>query len=100
LGDGMRKFSCIFWNLRGTTAAERRGLYLFTGASTLIWPLAGLGSAEQSLVAAVLVAVSIISKDFYFSRAAAVICPHIDMFNKSICTSEVSYGYFTYTFEL
>jgi hypothetical protein len=97
-----RAFSGIY---EGSTAAERRGLYLFTGALTLIWPLAGLGTAEQSLGAAVLVAISIISKDFFFSRAAGlkryVICPYIDMFNhKSTCTSDVSYGYFTDTFEL
>ena len=97
-----RAFSGIY---EGSTAAERRGLYFFTGALTLIWPLAGLGTAEQSLGAAVLVAISIISKDFFFSRAAGlkryVICPYIDMFNhQSTCTSDVSYGYFTDTFEL
>ena len=97
-----RAFSGIY---EGSSAQERRGLYLFTGALTLIWPLAGLGTAEQSLGAAVLVAISIISKDFFFSRAAGlkryVICPYIDMFNhKSTCTSDVSYGYFSDTFEL
>ena len=97
-----RAFSGIY---EGSTAAERRGLYLFTGALTLLWPLAGLGTAEQSLGAAVLVAISIISKDFFFSRAAGlkryVICPYIDMFNhQSTCTSDVSYGYFSDTFEL
>ena len=97
-----RAFSGIY---EGSTASERRGLYLFTGALTLIWPLAGLGTAEQSLGAAVLVAISIITKDFFFSRAAGlkryVICPYIDMFNhQSTCTSDVSYGYFTDTFEL
>ena len=97
-----RAFSGIY---EGSSASERRGLYLFTGALTLLWPLAGLGTAEQSLGAAVLVAISIISKDFFFSRAAGlkryVICPYIDMFNhQSTCTSDVSYGYFSDTFEL
>jgi hypothetical protein len=67
--------------------------------------LAGLGTTEQSLGAALLVAISIITKDFFFSRAAGlkryVICPYIDMFNhKSTCTSDVSYGYFSDSFEL
>eukprot|EP00596_Hydrurales_sp_CCMP1899_P009992 CAMPEP_0119043348 /NCGR_PEP_ID=MMETSP1177-20130426/21100_1 /TAXON_ID=2985 /ORGANISM="Ochromonas sp, Strain CCMP1899" /LENGTH=613 /DNA_ID=CAMNT_0007011263 /DNA_START=127 /DNA_END=1965 /DNA_ORIENTATION=- len=97
-----RAFSGVY---EGSTAGERRALFLFTGALTLIWPLAGLGTTEQSLGAAFLVAVSIITKDFFFSRAAGlkryVICPYIDMFNhKSTCNSDVSYGYFSDSFEL
>jgi hypothetical protein len=80
-----RAFSGIY---EGSSAAERRSLFLFTGLLTLIWPLIGLGSAEQSISAAFAVGISIITKDFFFSQAAGlkryVICPYIDMFNRKL----------------
>jgi hypothetical protein len=89
----------------GSSASERRSLLLFTGALTLFWPLLGFGTSEQSIGAAVIVGISIITKDVLFSRLAGlkryVICPYIDMFNhKSTCISDVSYGYFSDSFEL
>jgi histone-lysine N-methyltransferase SETD3 len=70
-----------------------------------LWPLLGFGTSEQALSAAVAVGISIVSKDIFFSRAAGlkryVVCPYIDMFNhKSTCISDVSYGYFSNSFEL
>ena len=80
-----RAFSGIY---EGSSAAERRSLFLFTGALTLVWPLLGLGSAEQSLAAAFAVGISIVTKDFFFAQAAGlkryVICPYIDMFNRKL----------------
>lgn len=78
-----RAFSGVY---EGSSAAERRSLFLFTGLLTLIWPLLELGSAEQSIAAAFAVGISIVTKDFFFSQAAGlkryVICPFIDMFNR------------------
>lgn len=92
----------------GSSADQRQQLLLFTGALTLIWPLAGLGTWEQSLSAAVAVALSIFLRDLLTSSSLGnsklkryVICPFIDMFNhRSGCVSDVSYNYFANQFEL
>lgn len=92
----------------GSSADQRQQLLLFTGALTLIWPLAGLGTWEQSLSAAVAVALSIFLRDLLTSSSLSnsklkryVICPFIDMFNhRSGCVSDVSYNYFANQFEL
>jgi hypothetical protein len=79
-----RAFSGIY---EGSTASERRALLLFTGLLTVAWPLLGLGSPEQTLLAAAFVGVSVVTKDFFFSQAAGlkryVVCPYIDMFNRT-----------------
>ncbi len=92
----------------GSSADQRQQLLLFTGALTLVWPLAGLGTWEQSLSAAIAVALSIFLRDLLTSSSISnsklkryVICPFIDMFNhRSGCVSDVSYNYFANQFEL
>ena len=92
----------------GSSADQRQQLLFFTGALTLVWPLAGLGTWEQSLSAAIAVALSIFMRDLLTSSSISkaelkryVICPFIDMFNhRSGCTSDVSYNYFRNQFEL
>jgi hypothetical protein len=92
----------------GTSADQRQQLLLFTGALTLVWPLAGLGTWEQSLSAAIAVALSIFLRDLLTSSGVSnaalkryVVCPFIDMFNhRSGCISDVSYNYFANQFEL
>ena len=89
-----RAFSGIY---EGSSATERRALLLFTGLLTVVWPLLGLGTPEQTLAAAAFVGVSIVTKDFFFSQAAGlkryVVCPYIDMFNR---TSVISFPVVVY----
>ena len=92
----------------GSSADQRQQLLLFTGALTIVWPLAHLGTWEQSLTAAMAVGFSIVVRDVLSSSSLSksnlkryVICPYIDMFNhKSSCASDVSYNYFSNRFEL
>jgi hypothetical protein len=92
----------------GSTADQRQQLLLFTGALTLIFPLAGFSTWEQSLTAAVAVGFSIVIRDVLSSSSISsanlkryVICPYIDMFNhNSKCQSDVSYNYFSNQFEV
>jgi len=97
-----RAFSGIY---EGSTSTERRNLLLFTGLLTILWPLVGFGTYEQSLNAAVAVGVSIVLRDIFLSKSANlkryVVCPMIDMFNhKSTSTAEVSFNYFSGKFEV
>lgn len=89
----------------GSSASERRSLFLFTGLLTLIWPVLHLGSPEQAISAAVSVGVSIVVRDFFLSKVLNlkryVFCPFIDMFNhNSNSRSDVSYNYFQNHFEV
>ena len=97
-----RAFSGVY---EGSTSEERQRLLIFTGILTLVWPLAGFGSWEQSLNAAIAVGVSILLRDFFFSKGAQlkryVVCPVVDMFNhKSTSTAEASFNYFSGKFEV
>lgn len=118
--DSGIKYNDVLWALQtvnsrafsgayeGSSADQRQQLLLFTGALTLVWPLAGLGTWEQSLSAAIAVALSIFLRDVLTSSSISnaalkryVICPFIDMFNhRSGCVSDVSYNYFANQFEL
>jgi len=89
----------------GSDAGQRQGLFLFTGLLTLLWPILGFGTTEQSLSAAVAVGLSILIRDVFFSRVSGlkryVVCPYVDFFNhKSSAKSDVSYNYFSNQFEL
>jgi hypothetical protein len=100
-----RAFSGVY---EGSSPEQRQQLLLFTGILTLVWPLAGLGTWEQSLSTAIAVALSIFLRDVLTSSNIAnsklkryVVCPFIDMFNhRSGCVSDVSYNYFANQFEL
>ena len=97
-----RAFSGVY---EGSSATQRQALLLFTGLLTLVWPLAGFGTPEQALSAAVAVGISILLRDVFFSKVSGlkryVVCPYIDMFNhKSTANSDVSYNYFSNTFEV
>jgi len=78
---------------------------VFTGLLTIIWPLVGLGTVEQSFEAAVLVGASVLVRDFYLSKFGKlkryVLCPVVDMFNhRSSSTADASVNYFTGNFEV
>lgn len=97
-----RAFSGAF---EGSDAGQRQALFLFTGLLTLLWPILGFGTTEQSISAAIAVGLSIIIRDVFFSRVSGlkryVVCPYIDFFNhKSNVASDVSYNYFSNQFEL
>ena len=97
-----RAFSGAF---EGSDAGQRQALFLFTGLLTLLWPILGFGTTEQSISAAIAVGLSIIIRDVFFSRVSGlkryVVCPYIDFFNhKSNVQSDVSYNYFSNQFEL
>lgn len=97
-----RSFSGVF---EGSSASDRRSLYLFTGALTLLWPALHLGSVEQSVSAAITVGFSIFIRDLFLSKALDlkryVLCPYIDMINhKSSSKTDVSYNYFLDQFEV
>lgn len=97
-----RAFSGPF---EGSTAAERRALLAFTSLLAVLWPLAGLGTVEQSVTVSFVVVLSILLRDVISLRVSSlkryVVCPFVDMFNhKSSCTSDASYNYFTGQFQL
>ena len=97
-----RAFSGIY---EGSNASQRQQLLLFTAGLTIVWPLLGFGTVEQSLSAAFAVALSLIVRDVFFSKVSGlkryVMCPYIDMFNhKSTVASDVSYNYFSNQFEV
>jgi hypothetical protein len=56
----------------GSTAQDRRALVSFTGLLTLIWPLAGLGTYEQSISAAFIVVLSIFLRDIISLRVSSL----------------------------
>jgi hypothetical protein len=89
----------------GSSAKERRSLFLFTGLLTLFWPIFHLGTYEQSFGAAISVGLSILLRDLFVSKALNfkryVMCPYIDMINhNSYAASDVSYNYFQDTFDV
>ena len=97
-----RAFSGIY---EGSNASQRQQLLIFTAGLTVVWPLLGFGTVEQSLSAAFAVALSLIVRDVFFSKVSGlkryVMCPYIDMFNhKSTVASDVSYNYFNNQFEV
>eukprot|EP01038_Epipyxis_sp_PR26KG_P012355 gene12355-16569_t len=89
----------------GSSSQERSSLLIFTGILSLAWPLLHLGTFEQSLSASLVVGLSIFARDVLLSKVGGlkryVMCPIIDMFNhNSAKSSDVSYNYFSNTFEL
>jgi len=97
-----RAFSGVY---EGSEANDRKKLLFFATGLGLLWPALNLGTLDQSISALVVVAVSIIARDVIFSKVAQlkryVLCPSVDMFNhKSTALSDVSYNYFSDTFEV
>lgn len=97
-----RAFSGVY---EGSDFNDRKKLLLFASALGLLWPALDLGTLEQSISAVIVVALSILARDIIFSKVAQlkryVLCPVVDMFNhKSTALSDVSYNYFSDTFEV
>mmetsp|Transcript_32380 Transcript_32380/g.44363 ORF Transcript_32380/g.44363 Transcript_32380/m.44363 type:complete len:509 (+) Transcript_32380:174-1700(+) len=97
-----RAFSGVY---EGSEASDRKKLLLFATSLGILWPALHLGTFDQSFSALIVVAVSIIARDVIFSKVAQlkryVLCPSVDMFNhKSTAQSDVSYNYFSDTFEV
>lgn len=89
----------------GSTAKERITLLVFTAVLAVSWPVLQLGSLEQSASLATVATLSFFLRDFVTFKSGVfkryVLCPGIDMFNhNSSCASDVSYNYFSDSFEL
>eukprot|EP00746_Dinoflagellata_sp_MGD_P127888 gnl/MRDRNA2_/MRDRNA2_62363_c0_seq1.p1 gnl/MRDRNA2_/MRDRNA2_62363_c0~~gnl/MRDRNA2_/MRDRNA2_62363_c0_seq1.p1 ORF type:complete len:637 (+),score=120.78 gnl/MRDRNA2_/MRDRNA2_62363_c0_seq1:134-2044(+) len=97
-----RTFSGPF---EGSSNKDRQRLLIFTGGLAALWPLAGLGSWQDSLFVAVTVGLGILFRDVIFSQTSElkryVMCPVLDMFNhRSTSTAEPAFNYFTGKVEL
>ena len=76
----------------GSSADQRQQLLFFTGALTLVWPLAGLGTWEQSLSAAIAVALSIFMRDLLTSSSISKRSSRDTSFVHSLTCSTTAQG--------
>jgi len=89
----------------GSTFQERVGLVVFAGLLTVLYPVIGAGTIEQSLTGAVAVLVFLVARDFGMPKVLDlkryVLCPLIDMINHdSRVSSDVAYQVFSNAFSV